>query len=67
MEKQIALEITEQGSPEVPSLIKYISSNEFDGFDTLGSQFPSPITIVSLFFTSFIACRFYSSYIILNS
>ena len=42
MENNIVIEITEQRSPEVPSLIKYISSNEVDGFDTLGSQLPSP-------------------------
>lgn len=42
MENHITLEITKQASPEIPSLIKYISTNELDGFDTFESQFPSP-------------------------
>lgn len=42
MEDHIMGEFAEQGSPEVPSLIKYISSNEVAGFDTGDSQFPSP-------------------------
>ncbi|KAL2334823.1 hypothetical protein Fmac_016036 [Flemingia macrophylla] len=42
MEKNKGIEIAEQGSPEVPSLIKYISSSEVAGFDTSDSQFPSP-------------------------
>lgn len=46
MENHITLEITEQASPEIPSLIKYISTNELDGFD---SQFPSPTCKVRLF------------------
>lgn len=35
MEKSTNHEIAEQGSPEVPSLIKYISSNEVAGFDNI--------------------------------
>ncbi|XP_020221903.1 S-type anion channel SLAH3 [Cajanus cajan] len=42
MENNINIEIAEQGSPEVPSLIKYISSSEVAGFDTSDSQFLSP-------------------------
>ncbi|QCD94705.1 tellurite resistance/dicarboxylate transporter [Vigna unguiculata] len=42
MENTINIEIVEQGSPEVPSLIKYISSSEVAGFDTSDFQFPSP-------------------------
>lgn len=43
MENHIALEIIEQASPDqTPSLLKFISSNELNGFDTFHSQFPSP-------------------------
>ncbi|KAE9592543.1 hypothetical protein Lal_00028566 [Lupinus albus] len=42
MENNIQCELSEQGSPIVPSLIKYISSNEVAGFDTSDSQCPSP-------------------------
>lgn len=49
MENHITLEITEQASPEIPSLIKYISTNELDGFDAFESQFPSPTSKVRLF------------------
>ena len=42
MESNINIELAEQGSPEVPSLIKYISSNELEGFDTGDCQFPRP-------------------------
>ncbi|KAK4283004.1 hypothetical protein QN277_000009 [Acacia crassicarpa] len=35
MENCTSHEISEQGSPEVPSLIKYISSNEVAGFDSI--------------------------------
>jgi len=54
MENNTNIEIVEQGSPEVPSLIKYISSSEVAGFDTSDFQFPSPSTKVRLFqyFTS---------------
>ncbi|XLS75464.1 hypothetical protein HN51_032329, partial [Arachis hypogaea] len=38
------IELAEQGSPEVPSLINYISSNEVVGFDTGDAQLPSPST-----------------------
>lgn len=39
----MTLEIIEQSSPGTPPLIKFISSNEVDGFDdTFHSQFPSP-------------------------
>ncbi|KAG4388210.1 hypothetical protein GLYMA_09G126900v4 [Glycine max] len=41
MENNINIEISEQGSPEVPSLIRYISSSEVAGFDTADSQLPS--------------------------
>ncbi|KAK7380423.1 hypothetical protein VNO78_32933 [Psophocarpus tetragonolobus] len=41
MENKLNTEIAEQGSPEVPSLIKYISSSEIVGFDTSDSQYPS--------------------------
>ncbi|CAJ1952978.1 unnamed protein product [Sphenostylis stenocarpa] len=44
MENNVNIEIVEQGSPEVPSLIKYISSSEVAGFDTSDFQFPSPST-----------------------
>ncbi|ESW24100.1 hypothetical protein PHAVU_004G102800 [Phaseolus vulgaris] len=44
MENNTNIEIVEQGSPEVPSLIKYISSSEVAGFDTSDFQFPSPST-----------------------
>ncbi|TKY45954.1 S-type anion channel SLAH3 [Spatholobus suberectus] len=47
MENNINIEIAEQGSPEVPSLIKYISSSEVAGFDNSDSQFPSPSAIGS--------------------
>jgi len=49
MENHITLEITEQASPEIPSLIKYISTNELDGFDAFESQLPSPTSKVRLF------------------
>ncbi|KAK2366466.1 SLAC1 proteinue [Trifolium repens] len=43
MENHIALEIIEQASPDqTPPLLKFISSNELNGFDTFHSQFPSP-------------------------
>ncbi|XP_057446141.1 S-type anion channel SLAH2 isoform X2 [Lotus japonicus] len=42
MENNFVIEITEQRSPEVPSLIQYISSCDVDGFDTFGSSLPSP-------------------------
>ncbi|KAL5173635.1 S-type anion channel SLAH3 [Glycine soja] len=42
MENNINIEIAEQGSPEVPSLIRYISSSDVAGFDTADSQPPSP-------------------------
>jgi len=51
MENTINIEIVEQGSPEVPSLIKYISSSEVAGFDTSDFQFPSPSSKVRLFFS----------------
>ncbi|KAI9073538.1 hypothetical protein K1719_044486 [Acacia pycnantha] len=35
MENSTSHEISEQGLPEVPSLIKYISSNEVAGFDSI--------------------------------
>ncbi|KAK7315177.1 hypothetical protein VNO77_33712 [Canavalia gladiata] len=41
MENIVSIEITEQASPEIPSLIKYISSSEVAGFDTADSQLPS--------------------------
>ncbi|RZB61515.1 S-type anion channel SLAH2-like [Glycine soja] len=44
MENNINIEIEEQGSPEVPSLIRYISSSDVAGFDTADSQPPSPYT-----------------------
>lgn len=50
MENQTTLEISEQTTPETPSLIKYISSNELDGYDAFESQFASPISKVRLFF-----------------
>lgn len=34
MEHNEILSLTEQGSPEVPSLIKFIASNEVAGFDS---------------------------------
>lgn len=51
----ITIEIVEQGSPEVPPLIKYISSKEVDGFDTSDSQLPSPTANVRLFFSVFLS------------
>jgi len=55
MENHITLEITEQASPpETPSLIKYISTNELDGFDAFESQFPSPTSKVRLFLKYFL-------------
>jgi len=51
MENNINIEIVEQESPEVPSLIKYISSSEVAGFDTSDFQFPSPSAKVRLFFS----------------
>jgi len=54
MENHMTLEITEQTSPETPSLIKYISSNEIEDFDAFESQFPSPISKVRLLFKSFL-------------
>lgn len=53
MENSINIEIAEQGSPEVPSLIKYISSSEVAGFDTSDSQFPSPSAKVRLLLSTF--------------
>ncbi|MED6150074.1 hypothetical protein PIB30_068706 [Stylosanthes scabra] len=44
MEANKKVELAEQGSPEVPSLIKYISANEVVGFDTGDAQLPSPST-----------------------
>jgi len=53
MEKNIInTEIAEQGSPEVPSLIRYISSNEIAGFDTSDTQLPRPTAKVRLFFST---------------
>ena len=45
MENNINIEIAEQGSPEVPSLIRYISSSDVAGFDTADSQPPSPYAL----------------------
>ncbi|CAL0302963.1 unnamed protein product [Lupinus luteus] len=42
MENIIECESAEEASPEIPSLIRYISSNEVAGFDTVHSQCPSP-------------------------
>ncbi|XP_058779025.1 S-type anion channel SLAH2-like [Vicia villosa] len=42
MDNHVSVEITEQDTFETPSLIKFISSHELDGFDTFHSQFPSP-------------------------
>lgn len=53
MENNINIEIAEQGSPEVPSLIRYISSSNVAGFDTADSQPPSPYAQVRLFFKHF--------------
>lgn len=53
MENNINIEIAEQGSPEVPSLIRYISSSDVAGFDTADSQPPSPYAQVRLFFKHF--------------
>lgn len=54
MENHMTLEIIEQSSPGTPPLIKFISSNEVDGFDdTFHSQFPSPNRKVRHFFTTF--------------
>jgi hypothetical protein len=51
MENHIALEIIEQASPDqTPPLLKFISSNELNGFDTFHSQFPSPTSKVRLSF-----------------
>ncbi|KAK7380422.1 hypothetical protein VNO78_32932 [Psophocarpus tetragonolobus] len=41
MENKIVTEIAEQGSPQVPSLIQYMSSREVVGFGS-DSQFPRP-------------------------
>ncbi|KAK7380421.1 hypothetical protein VNO78_32931 [Psophocarpus tetragonolobus] len=42
MENKVSFEIAEQVSPEVPSLIRYISSTDVAGFDIADSQTPSP-------------------------
>ncbi|XP_061351910.1 S-type anion channel SLAH2-like isoform X2 [Gastrolobium bilobum] len=47
MENNLNIEIAEQGSPEVPSLIKYISSNDVAGFDTVDSQFSTPTSVAT--------------------
>lgn len=52
MENTTRNEISENGSPEVPSLIKYISSNEVAGFDSIEKatelQFFAPSTQVNV-------------------
>lgn len=49
MENHVMIEIAEQDNFETPSLIKFIASNDVDGFDTFHSQFPSPTCKVRTF------------------
>lgn len=52
MENHVMVEIAEDNF-ETPSLIKFIASNDVDGFDTFHSQFPSPSRKVRITFQCF--------------